>query len=253
MGSGTDIEEGGAIAMAILDEMIERKTLTLISTHHGALKKYGFSNQYCLNASVEFDSKTLLPTYNIVVGVPGESHAIEVASLNGLKLSIIEKAKEYLSNNSSSISRLINSLIEKQREVEILKEKLKNDERTQTEKLRECELKMLSLKQKELELKRGAIRDARRLFDEKKKEIENLVRKVREGEISREDTVALKLWISSVDQALVCEKESISMEEKNLEKVLNSSQGGLNFKDIKIGDAVYSDHYKMEGQSTCCL
>ena len=247
MGSGTDIEEGGAIAMAILDEMIERKTLTLISTHHGALKKYGFSNQYCLNASVEFDSKTLLPTYNIVVGVPGESHAIEVASLNGLKLSIIEKAKEYLSNNSSSISRLINSLIEKQREVEILKEKLKNDEKNQTEKLRECELKMLSLRQKELELKRGAIKDARRLFDEKKKEIENLVRKVREGEISREDTVALKLWISSVDQALVCEKESISMEEKNLEKVLNSSQGELNFKDIKVGDAVYSSTYSMEG------
>lgn len=247
MGSGTDIEEGGAIAMAILDEMIQRRTLTLISTHHGALKKYGFSNPHCLNASVEFDSKTLLPTYNIVVGVPGESHAIEVASLNGLKDSIIEKAKEYLSNNSSSISQLINNLVEKQRETLALKEKLKEDEKKQTEKLRECELKMLSLRQKELELKKGAIKDARRLFDEKKKEIENLVRKVREGEISKGDTVALKTWISSVDEVLSNEKETINMEEKSLEVGLNINQYDENLKDIKIGDAVYSDHYKMEG------
>ena len=247
MGSGTDVEEGGAIAMAILDEMIQRQTLTLISTHHGALKKYGFSNLHCLNASVEFDSKTLLPTYNIVVGVPGESHAIDVASRNGLKSNIIEKAKEYLSNNSSSISRLINNLIEKQKEVETLKEKLKKDEKRQIEKFRECELKMLSLKQKELELKKGAIRDARRLFDEKKKEIENLVRKVREGEVSREDTVALKLWISSVDEALLAEKETIDIEEKKLEKNLSIPECEENIKDIKIGDAVYSTTYDMEG------
>lgn len=247
MGSGTDIEEGGAIAMAILDEMIERKTLTLISTHHGSLKKYGFSNPHCLNASVEFDSKTLLPTYNIVIGVPGESHAIEVASLNGLKNNIIEKAKEYLSNNSSNISHLINNLIEKQREVENLKEKLKNDEKRQIEKLRECELKMLSLKQKELELKRGAIKDARWLFNEKKKEIENLVRKVREGNVSREDTVALKLWISSVDEALTSEKEAISKEENRLEKDLPIPEYEKNSKDIKVGETVYSISYKMEG------
>ncbi len=246
MGSGTDVEEGGAIAMAILDEMIERKTLTLISTHHGSLKKYGFSNSHCLNASVEFDSKTLLPTYNIVLGVPGDSHAIEVASLNGLKSSIIEKAKEYLSNNSSSISHLINNLIEKHREVEILKQKLINDEKKQIEKLRECELKMLSLKQKELELKRGAIKDARRLFDEKKKEIENLVRKVREGNVSREDTVALKKWISSVDEALSHEKDAINIEEKKLEKTPTLEYEETT-RDIKVGDAVYSISYKMEG------
>ena len=247
MGSGTDMEEGGAIAMAILDEMIQKQTLTLISTHHGALKKYGFSNPHCLNASVEFDSKTLLPTYNIVVGIPGESHAIEVASVNGLKSNIIEKAKEYLSNNSSSISRLINSLIEKQTEVEALKEKLKNDEKRQIEKLRECELKMLSLRQKELELKKGAIRDARRLFDEKKKEIENLVRKVREGEITREDTVALKLWISSVDEALSDEKQAINIEEKSLKESLDTTQYEKEPEEIRVGDSVYSSTYKMEG------
>ncbi|MGP1439781.1 MAG: endonuclease MutS2 [Treponema sp.] len=247
MGSGTDVEEGGAIAMAILDEMIERKTLTLISTHHGALKKYGFSNSNCLNASVEFDSKTLLPTYNIIVGVPGESHAIEVASLNGLKNNIIEKAKEYLSNNSSRISFLINNLIEKQTEIDELKEKLKNDEKKVIEKLRECELKMLSLKQKELELKKGAIKDARRLFNEKKKEIEGLVRHVREGKISREDTVALKTWISSVDEALASEKEAINIEEDKLEQKLNPSSYDEGFEDIKVGDAVYSTTYDMEG------
>ena len=101
----------------------------------GKINSHILAAYYEAFLSYGFDSKTLLPTYNIVVGVPGESHAIEVASLNGLKLSIIEKAKEYLSNNSSNISHLINNLIEKQREVENLKEKLKNDEKKQIEKI----------------------------------------------------------------------------------------------------------------------
>ncbi len=245
MGSGTDIEEGGAIAMAILDEMIEKKTLTLVTTHHGILKKYAFSNPHCLNASVEFNSSTLKPTYKINIGLPGESHALDVASNNGLKENIVKKAQSYLDKNSSSVSHLINSLMEKQNEISTLEKKLLKDEIEISETKRHYDLKMLSLRQKELEIKKGAIKDATRLFDEKKKEIENLVRRVMEGEITKEDRQDLKRWIKDVGERLEEEKELLNIEEKKLNENENISVGSL--KNLKVGDAVYSIKYKKEG------
>ena len=65
LGSGTDPQEGGAIAMATLDELIKKDSFVLVTTHHGILKNYGYTHPSCTNASVEFDSSTLAPTYRI--------------------------------------------------------------------------------------------------------------------------------------------------------------------------------------------
>ncbi|MDE5775700.1 MAG: endonuclease MutS2, partial [Treponemataceae bacterium] len=80
LGSGTDGQEGAAIAMAVLDELLERKCFILVTTHQGALKNYGWTNPSCENASVEFDSVSMKPSYKIAMGIPGESHALEIAS-----------------------------------------------------------------------------------------------------------------------------------------------------------------------------
>ena len=80
LGSGTDPEEGCAIAMGLLDWFIDRGCLTVLTTHHGILKNYGYSRPACLNASMDFDRDSLSPTYRILMGVPGESRALEVAA-----------------------------------------------------------------------------------------------------------------------------------------------------------------------------
>jgi len=241
--SGTDVEEGGAIAMAILDEMIEKKTFTIVTTHHGVLKKYAFSNDSCLNASVEFDSQSLQPTYKIISGFPGESHAIDLAVNMGLTEKIIKKAKGYMDEKSSNISNLITTLMKKQTEMQEREEKIKIEENKFLELKRRYDLKMLSLKQRELELKKGALKDANKLFSEKKKEIENLVRNLKEGKIEEGDTRRLKEWKKSVDEALKTEGKDIYNEDKTLfeEKYCDA------IDDIKEGDKVYSIKYKKEG------
>jgi DNA mismatch repair protein MutS2 len=77
LGSGTDPEEGSAIAMSLLDHFIETRSRVLTTTHHGILKNYGYTKAGVQNASVDFDGKTLSPTYRILMGVPGESHALD--------------------------------------------------------------------------------------------------------------------------------------------------------------------------------
>ncbi|MFW5689492.1 MAG: endonuclease MutS2, partial [Spirochaetota bacterium] len=71
LGAGTDPEEGGALAMSILDELLSRRPFTVVTTHHGRLKHYGFTHEQALNASMEFDQRSLRPTYRIIPGVPG--------------------------------------------------------------------------------------------------------------------------------------------------------------------------------------
>ena len=248
LASGTDIEEGGALAMAILDEMIEKGTLTIVSTHHGALKQYGFANPHCLNASVIFDEETLLPTYQVALGVPGESHALDVAGRNGFSPHLIRRAESYLSEHSSSISHLIKALMQKQSEVDMLEAKLRKDEAVLMNARRECELKSLRLKQKELELKKGSFKSATKMFDEAKKEIENVVRRIVEDGARREDRKAFKDWVRETEETFAKEKSSIDCEEARLKEVDGIPLVTANDKRaLQEGDAVYSLTYKKEG------
>jgi DNA mismatch repair protein MutS2 len=107
LGSGTDPDEGGAIGQAVLDELREIGCLGMVTTHLSVLKAYAFSNERVDNASVAFDTTTLSPTYHLLIGTPGESHAIAVASHLGMTRRIIGAAKQYLSSQGKQFRRAI--------------------------------------------------------------------------------------------------------------------------------------------------
>ena len=96
LGTGTDPDEGTALAMAILDYLSEKGSLTAISTHYHKLKRYGLIDKRAQNASVEFDYEEGRPNFRLLTGVPGVSHAIEIARDSGLDPEIIDKAVGYL-------------------------------------------------------------------------------------------------------------------------------------------------------------
>ena len=107
LGSGTDPDEGGAIGQAVLDELREIGCLGMVTTHLSVLKAYAFSNERVDNASVAFDTSTLSPTYHLLIGTPGESHAIAVASHLGMTRRIIAASKQYLSSQGKQFRRAI--------------------------------------------------------------------------------------------------------------------------------------------------
>ena len=107
LGSGTDPDEGGAIGQAVLDELRQIGCLGMVTTHLSVLKAYAFSNERVDNASVAFDTGTLSPTYHLLIGTPGESHAIAVASHLGMPRQIIGAAKQYLSSQGKQFRRAI--------------------------------------------------------------------------------------------------------------------------------------------------
>ena len=115
LGSGTDPDEGGAIGQAVLDELRGLGCLGMVTTHLSVLKAYAFANERVDNASVEFDTATLSPTYHLLIGQPGESHAITVAQKLGLPHRVVGAAKGYLSTQGKQFRRAIRATNEVRR------------------------------------------------------------------------------------------------------------------------------------------
>lgn len=218
LGSGTDPQEGSAIAMAALDLLIEKGSFVLITTHHGILKNYGYTHPACVNASVEFDSTSLKPTYRFLMGIPGESHAIDIARQSGLDAEIIEKAKTYIATEQTDISKLIQGLNEKHAELDsLLDEYQKKEERITERSLRNSENE-IKLRQREHDLKVQEGKKESRFLSDARKQLENLVRILKEGEVTRDKTLQVKEFISDLTSSIEKHSETLEAEEVNLER-----------------------------------
>ena len=224
LGSGTDPQEGGAIAMAALDNLIEKKSFVLVTTHHGILKNYGYTHPDCINASVEFNTDTLAPTYRLLMGIPGESHAIDIALRSGLSPSIIDKAKTYISTQQADVSTLIQGLTKKHTELDALikEQKIKDEE------LQNLNLKLLkrenSIKEQEIEFQKEEHKQSSEFLRQTRKDLENLVRHLREGEITREKTLAVKQFIQDLEKEVDKQETVIEKNEELLRQNIDKTQ-----------------------------
>lgn len=94
--AGTDPVEGAILAQGILEKLAAKNVMSVITTHYGELKALEYTNSFFKNASVEFNTETLKPTYKLLIGIPGLSNAISIASNLGLDKDIIDKSKHIL-------------------------------------------------------------------------------------------------------------------------------------------------------------
>jgi len=125
LGSSTDPEEGAALAVAIADHFRCIGAISVISTHHTSLKVYGANTPNVLNAAVGFDERTLQPTYELRVGVPGASAGINIAQRLGLNSQIIEAARSRLGSQTQDVARFLDKLHADLREAESERAKLR--------------------------------------------------------------------------------------------------------------------------------
>ena len=108
--AGTDPQEGATLAEVILKELSSKRAQSIITTHYGELKTLEYTDNYFKNASVEFDSETLSPTYKLIIGIPGLSNAISIASNLGLDPELVWKAKELLITQRDNSSVVVEKL-----------------------------------------------------------------------------------------------------------------------------------------------
>lgn len=137
LGAGTDPKEGAALAMAILDQIGSKGSTAVITTHYPELKVYGYDRAKTINASMEFDTETLQPTYRLLLGIPGRSNGIEIAQRLGIDGAVIAEARSLVSDDSQDLNKMIGDLVAQRKaareENEHLTKLVSANERTQKE------------------------------------------------------------------------------------------------------------------------
>lgn len=117
IGAATDPQQGSALAQAILERLADMGAKSVVTTHYTALKVFAESHENCVNASMQFDMQSLVPTYRFSVGIPGDSYAIEVAASLGMDEAMIKRAKELSGSQNVEFGQLIKRLQEQKKEL----------------------------------------------------------------------------------------------------------------------------------------
>ncbi len=150
LGSGTDPQEGAALARSILNHLLESGCTTLVATHYPELKTFAHSTEAVVNASLEFDIKTLRPTYKLTIGLPGRSNALAIATRLGLDPKIVEAARNDINPESLRADKLLDDI-----------RKERNRTSREREKLEKARTK-LETQTKEIDKRLEKIEDERR-------------------------------------------------------------------------------------------
>ena len=163
LGSGTDPEEGSALAVSILEFFRQKGTLMMVSTHYNELKNYAYHTASIENGHVEFDERTLKPTYRLHIGVAGSSHALSIAARLGLPKDIVNRARDYKSKFGSSEMETVLSDLNEQLRKSSERERALKKELDETRRMRgqlEKEKKQFNEKRKQILAKAQADAEA---------------------------------------------------------------------------------------------
>ena len=178
LGSGTDPIEGANIAISILDYFNSKKCLTIATTHYQELKEYALVNKGFENASVEFDIKTLMPTYRLLIGIPGKSNAFEISKNLGLEDKIINKAKSLMTNDQVNIEELLKKIYDDKTIIEKDKEKIEQKLKNISELEKKLVIENETIEIKEKELINAAKIKAREVLIEAKEEADEIIKEL---------------------------------------------------------------------------
>jgi DNA mismatch repair protein MutS2 len=235
LATGTDPAEGVALGKAILENLLAREARTVITTHYWELKTFAQLHPQMRNASVEFDSATLQPTYKLRMGVPGRSNALAMAAREGLSPGIINQAREFLGNHRVKLEELVVHLEEDHREIEA--EKRSVETRSREIKTREGELfkELNVLKQQRKSVKERASEEARAIVRDAQRRVEGLFKRLEKVSPDRKMLEEVRLTLK---------KES----EKIAEELYPQSLPSEPVKDLKIGEKVRLSRWNQTGE-----
>lgn len=232
LGSGTDPVEGSSLAIAIIDYLLAKNCDIITTSHYSELKMYAYSNDKIINASVEFNVETLSPTYRLLIGVPGMSNALNIASHLGLKQEIIDDANNYVINKNDNLAVMLDKVVNQANELD-KKLKIVDEEK---ENLKQLINKQEEENNKTITLRDKIIKEANiekdKLIIKTKKELEELVYEidlVKNKSIKPHEISDLKYKIRSLG-------------EEDL--VIETNQENF---DYKVGMSVYVKGYNSYG------
>ncbi|MEW6110064.1 MAG: endonuclease MutS2 [Nitrospirota bacterium] len=227
LGTGTDPEEGAALACAVLNEIQKSGALVFATTHLADIKGFVFRTEGMQNASMEFDQKTLTPLYRLRIGEPGQSHALIIAKKYGLPDNVINSARDMLGGLKVQFDNLISDLNEKRAGYEKAIEGLAKQHKDIEEKQRELEQKISDAESKGRKILSDAYKEASDILINTKRQMNAWLDEIKKIEKSK-----IREKIKQVEQA----QRSVDEKAKQYDKDAGETP---KIENIKKGDVVY--------------
>ncbi|MGB4168098.1 MAG: endonuclease MutS2 [Tepidanaerobacteraceae bacterium] len=215
LGAGTDPTEGAALAMAILSYLYDKGSKVLASTHYSELKSFAFSKEGMENASMEFDVKTLSPTYKLTIGLPGKSNAFEIAARLGLREEVISLGKSLMADESLRMEDMLTHIEEEKSKAEEEREKLLAAKKEYEKKLAKLEEERKKIRLKQERIIEKAKETARLMLNKIQREAEEIIDNLKDAETADQASMRDKAvqrareWLKKADEGLQDSKGSL--------------------------------------------
>lgn len=243
IGAGTDPDEGGAIARAVIEELINRNSKGIITTHYSVLKEYAYKEKRICNASMEFDPQTFKPLYRINIGLPGTSNAIEISKMLGLDEQIAKRATELVGAEKTNFENVLKEAEKTRRECQTLKTEIEELKVKEVETLAEIEKSREKLNAEKEKFYAQAKAESRRIVNDKLEEADDLINEIKilfnKEELTGGDLIKARTLRNQL------ENKKYALEDIE-EKIVNYNP--VDIKKLKPGDKVY--YKNIEGVCT---
>lgn len=242
MGAGTDPDEGSALARAILELLVDKKSFGIVTTHYSALKEYAFTRTDIMNASMDFDEETFAPLYRLNIGLAGSSNAIKIALRLGLSAEIADKANSFLSEKKVSFETVIREADKTRRAAEKQLEEYEVVTRESKAELDAILAERAKLEKEREKLYLNAKIESRRIVNESVEEAEDILAEIKAildkeeidgGDLIRARTLRNKL-----------EEQKYKLES---EAEVVPTDKPIDGEKIKTGDRVYIPSMDADG------
>ncbi|MBS9338941.1 endonuclease MutS2 [Fructobacillus sp. M2-14] len=243
LGAGTDPAEGAALAMAILDRSAELGAKTIATTHYPELKLYGNERSNTENASMVFDVETLQPTYQLLIGVPGQSNALAIASRLGFDKTLLDDAKQMVNPEDQKLNQMIKELVDQNQAVKEERATLEASQKQLEQEKNKVEEEQLKFEKDQAKLMMDAKKRANELVSKTKAEAEKLIKDIRnerlnngggQNKLSEQDLQKQKQSIAALHQSDKLEKNKVLQKAKRV-------------KELSAGDDVVVSSYNQQG------
>ena len=261
-GGGTEPQIGGAIAEAVLKRFNQKKTFGVITTHYQNLKHFAEDNEGVVNGAMLYDRHLMQALFQLQIGNPGSSFAVEIARKIGLPEDVIADASEIVGSEYINADKYLQDIVRDKRYWEGKRQTIRQREKHMEETIARYQTEMEELQKSRKEIIRQAKEEAERLLQESNARIENTIRAIKEAQAEKEKTRLVRQELNDF-RASVNELASKEQEDKiarKMEKLKEKQNRKKEKKQVsesqtpsphppKITPITIGEHVKFKGQS----
>jgi len=216
-GAGTDPQFGGAIAEAILEQLAKSNAQGIITTHYNNLKKMADASDGLINGRMRFDVKKLEPLYQLEIGKPGSSFALEIAGKIGLPKQLIQSAKQKVGTDAVELDRLLTELEEEKKNHEEQSRKLSHQNSILEKTIKNYKELQSEVDEKKKEILNDAKIEAKNLLKATNQKVENLIRNIKENNAEKDATRKSREEVRDFEKKIQVEK--VRRKEKEVQVI----------------------------------